>query len=308
MKKSEKSTSINTDLMKKNILAALLLILTLTSCNVGVKKDLISGLNISNNGLSVEDAYLTVDSKKVSSSVPYGSTVILTIIGADGFTLKDGKAYPDASITVKTKTGETVASLTGLFDELAATGLDAGEMKKGVTLSLVCQDPLKMNEEYLCEFELKDKNGKGTIKISNTLKMQLLDGTTYKSGGITAKGIFYSRNNETTSLNEAMLSPGDKLNAYFSGLKGFKEENGNVWIDAAVSLQDKSGATLLEFKDLFADYDSTGIASTDAMRLITLSINTGEAITAGKEYKAVFILKDKKGSASLSNELSFKTK
>ncbi|MFL5752302.1 MAG: hypothetical protein ACJ76F_02760 [Bacteroidia bacterium] len=282
--------------------------LLLTSCNVGVKKDLVSGLNISNDGLSLEDAYLSVNEKKIKDAVPYGSTVTLTVTGIDGFTQKSGKVFPDASILVKNKAGETVASLGGLFDEFASTGLDAAEVKKGLTLSLTCQSPIKMNEEYLCEFALKDRNGKGQIKVSNTLKMQAVEGTNYKPNGLTADGIFYSRNNETSSLNENTLSGGDELNAYFTGLKGFKEENGKVWIDASVSMQDPSGNSLIEVKDLFAAYDSTGIPVEDAAKLITLTLKTGDKVAAGKDYKAVFSLKDKKGSAALSNEFSFKVR
>jgi hypothetical protein len=279
-----------------------------SSCNVGVKKDLVSGLNISNDGLSVEEAYLSVDNKKIKDAVPYGSTVTLTVTGVEGLIQKNGKVFPDASILVKNKKGETVASLGGLFDEFASTGLDAADVKKGLTLSLTCQSPIKMNEEYLCEFELKDRNSKGQIKVSNTLKMQAVEGTNYKPNGLTADGIFYSRNNETSSLNENTLSAGDQLNAYFTGLKGFKEENGKVWIDASVSMQDLSGNPLIEVKDLFAAYDSTGIALEDAAKLITLTLKTGDKVNSGKDYKAIFSLKDKKGDAALSNEFNFKVR
>ena len=296
--------------MKKLILSiAVTTGLILSACNAGVKKDLLSGLNITNNGLSVEDAYLSVGDKKISgSSVPYGSTVILTITGADGFTLKNGKAFPDAGITVKNKAGETVANLGGLFDEYATSGLDPREVSKGVTLSLTCQFPIKMNEEYFCEFILKDKNSKGEIKISNTLKMEMIAGTNYKPNGLTTDGIFYSKNNDKTTLNENTISAGDELNAYFSGLKGFKEENGMVWPDAVIDLQDMSGNSLIKFPDLFAGYDSTGVAVSDAEKLITLTLQTGDKTTPGKEYKAIFTIKDKKGSASLSDEFSFKVR
>ncbi|HWY33147.1 MAG TPA: hypothetical protein VNX68_00790 [Nitrosopumilaceae archaeon] len=285
-------------------------VLVLSSCNVGVKKDLGTGLEIKNVDLSIGEAFLSVDGKKLTaSSVAYGSEVVATFTGLDGFTLKNGMAFLDASISVKDKAGKVVGDFKDLFKAYDSTGIKQSEVKEQITLSLTCLSPLKVGQEYVCEFQIKDKNGKGVVTATNTLKMQELVGTEYKENGLTVDGIYYTLNDNESALEENSITLGDMLKVHYSGLSGLKEENGMVWIDAGIKFTDEAGTIILEKKDLFADYDSTGIPAKDVKNSVYLDIKAdNEIVATGKQYKGYFYLKDKKGTAEVNNSFNFKVK
>ena len=149
--------------MKINYLLILTGILIFSSCNVGVKKDLLSGLKMSNNGLSYDEAYLIMDSTKLNSNeFPLGKVIYLYIGGVKGYTLKENKVYIGGSLVITDENGGIMLENKDLYAYYDETGISL-EDSQYLTLMLTVAEPIKAGNKYTWKSKIWDKNGKGTI-------------------------------------------------------------------------------------------------------------------------------------------------
>ncbi len=137
--------------------------LILNACNVGAKKDLLSGLKVTNSGLSYKEAFLYMDTVKLTTSeFPIGKDVVMEVDGTEGFVEKDGKVYLGASLDIFDKDGKKVMDNPDLFANYDAEGL-AKEQVAVLTLTLTVGSPLVSGSKYTWKSKIWDKNGKGVI-------------------------------------------------------------------------------------------------------------------------------------------------
>jgi hypothetical protein len=150
--------------MKINhLLIGLIAIFLISGCNVGVKKDLISGLKVANNGLALEDAYLSVNGQKTSASeFSLKTEVDFIATGVKGFIEKDSMAYIGASMTIIDKNNKEIMSYPDLFASYDSTGVNPADAEQ-VTVMLTVGNPMVVGETYLWKTRIWDKNGKGEI-------------------------------------------------------------------------------------------------------------------------------------------------
>ncbi len=154
--------------MKKNIVVLALLALILNACSVGTKSDLMSGLKISNNGLSYADGYLSMDKEKLNSNeFPTGKTVYLYLGGVDGFTVVEDKVYLGASIIITDETGNKVADVADLFEQETETGRAADQAKE-ISLNVTVGEMFEVGKKYVWKSKIWDKKGKGVIEAEST--------------------------------------------------------------------------------------------------------------------------------------------
>ena len=133
------------------------------ACTVGAKKDFLTGLKVTNNGLAFEQAYMAMDGKALQTDLlKIGEKVTLQLTGVKGFELIDGMAYPGASIDVLDKTGAKAMELKDLFSSYDKTGVKA-EDAQYLTTALTIGSPLLIGETYTFQSHFWDKNGKGVI-------------------------------------------------------------------------------------------------------------------------------------------------
>ncbi|HMQ61780.1 MAG TPA: hypothetical protein PKE06_13995 [Flavilitoribacter sp.] len=142
------------------------LALAVTGCQVGVNKDLTTGLSYSYKGLGAEEVFLSKDNQLFKSSdFPMGSQVVMHFSGVNGFKAVEGKVYPGLSIRVTDGSGAAVIDAPDLFTQYDAEGLDpeiAAELSGNITIG----DPMVSGGEYLWEVKVWDKKGDGTINAS----------------------------------------------------------------------------------------------------------------------------------------------
>lgn len=157
----------------KTIYSALLIIsvLILSACSVGVNKDLLSGLKVSNSGLSYKDAYLSKDNIKLNSSeFSMGDTIYLYMDGIEGYVEKEGNVQLGASLDVLDADGKKIMDNSDLFSEIGegVSKEDASVM----SLSLITGSPLVSGVKYTWKSRIWDKNGKGEInaEVEFTIK------------------------------------------------------------------------------------------------------------------------------------------
>jgi len=150
--------------MKTNYLVLFILgTFLFSACNVGVKKDLLSGLKVTNSGLSYKDAYLQIGDKKITSTeFKIGDEIVLYVDGVEGYTEKDGKVYIGASLDIIDPSGKKVMDNPDLFTGYDATGL-AKEQAAVITLKLTTGPPLVTGVKYVWKSKIWDKNSKSEI-------------------------------------------------------------------------------------------------------------------------------------------------
>lgn len=137
-------------------------ILLLCSCNFskGVKKDLSTGLSISYNGFTVEEAYLADgDGNRVSSNgITLGSKISVMASGVDYFEEKNGKVFPGCSILLTDKNKKEVLNLPDAFADMTG-GTTAAEARL-LRASVNTGDPMVVGETYHLHIRFYDKNNK----------------------------------------------------------------------------------------------------------------------------------------------------
>jgi hypothetical protein len=160
-------------IMKK--LFILIIIPFLAGCSAGVKKDLTTGLSISYNGFTVDDAYLSDgDGNKLGSNkITLGSKIMVVVTGVSNFKIKDGKAFPGCMVLLTDKAGNKVLSVDDVFARMAE-GIDP-EKAKELESVLTTGDPMKAGETYHLKtrfFDKQDTENKSEIVAEVDLVMQ----------------------------------------------------------------------------------------------------------------------------------------
>jgi hypothetical protein len=136
-----------------------LIALVWCSCefSAGTKKDLRTGLSVSNKGFSLEDSYLVGpdNTRKADNKVPLNSTVAIVVQGIDHYVLKDGKAFPGLMLTVTDKDGKPVIDEQDLLAEYNGVAeTDAAVLRGTVTVG----EPMRSGETYHVKMRVWDKN------------------------------------------------------------------------------------------------------------------------------------------------------
>lgn len=145
--------------MKKYLIPALAVLVIACNFSAGVKKDLVTGLYYTNNGLSVSEAYFVGpdNTPLKSNKVAVGTTVAVVIQGIENYELKDDKAFPGLSLTVTDDQGNAIMNNDDLFagGEGFSTA-DAGVLRGTITVG----DPMVSGKTYHLKLNVWDKNKK----------------------------------------------------------------------------------------------------------------------------------------------------
>jgi hypothetical protein len=150
--------------MKTNLLLLIITAFFLNACSVGVKKDLLTGLTVKNNGLSFEESYLMMDNvKMVTNEFPVGKVIYMYFDGVSGFLTKDGLVYLGASLVILDEKGNKIMDYADLFSEYDKDGV-APENTKALNVNLTIGDPMKEGGKYIWKSKIWDKNGEGAIE------------------------------------------------------------------------------------------------------------------------------------------------
>jgi hypothetical protein len=158
--------------MKKlNSVLYLFIIALIGACTVGVNKDLLTGLSYSYNGISVEDAYLSVDNVKLSSNeIEFGKTLNITLTGVDGLEPVNGRVKIGCKIEVTDADGNIILANEDLYAVYDEEGFDPEEASV-LNLTLTLGDPMEPGSEYNWKSHFWDKNGEGIIDTEIDIKI-----------------------------------------------------------------------------------------------------------------------------------------
>ena len=88
---------------------------------------------------------------------------------------------------------------------------------------------------------------------------------------------------------------------------GWTKINGKSFIGTSEKVTGSDGTVLLDAKDLFIEYDSTGLSAEDA-KVITISATVSSKIPGIDMYKVYFKIWDKKANGMITGKFKFRVR
>lgn len=155
-------------------LSPLLISMIICSCDhkvVGVKKDMTTGLVTSYKDIEPEKTLLMMNDEVINhTDIPIGEKFIVINDGVSGLVAKNGKVKVGCYLKIADKAGNMLLEEKDLFannDEFLPK--DARMLRCTVTTG----EPMKWEEKYLVTVSFRDKQGKG--RIDNTVTIKTID-------------------------------------------------------------------------------------------------------------------------------------
>ncbi|MFZ6013263.1 MAG: hypothetical protein ACOYXT_23170 [Bacteroidota bacterium] len=143
--------------MKKLIVLFAVSSVVFWSCNfsVGTKKDLATGLSVSNSGFSIQESFLVGpdDTPMKNNEVQLNSKVAIVIQGITNYVVENDKAFPGLMLSVTDKNGYAVVDEADLLSNDGYPASDAAILRGTVTVG----EPMKSGETYHIKMRIWDK-------------------------------------------------------------------------------------------------------------------------------------------------------
>jgi hypothetical protein len=261
------------------------------------------GLAVNTSGVTVAEYMYTENMRTTKEPiVKYGNQLSIRMLKISGFKAVNGKVQLLVDLKIKSKKGEILLQNPDVFkSDNEKGGLAEDKITSSLDLLITFASPLKLNEEYIAEFSVKDKNGAGRITGAFPFSAQLPPFITYVENGMQSDGpVLYTTPGNKRVTTQKLDNP-EKLFAVFNNVKGFKAENGKVFPDARVTVKDEAGRIILEFPDLFAKENASGgVNEKEFNERLTLNFYFKEAPEPGQKYTCIFYVGDKKSKNSMT--------
>ncbi len=163
--------------MKKVIfIFSAVLALTLIGCEAdfskGINKDYKTGISVTNDGLSFDEYYLSVNGERLENNeVKLGEKVYLNFTGVDGFEEVNGAVFPGAAMQVTDRDGNQVLQEVDLFADYNTKGVDVADAEN-LSVSLIVGDPMVAGETYNWKVKFWDKKEAGEIRADLDIEVK----------------------------------------------------------------------------------------------------------------------------------------
>jgi|GEM_PF-2090655 len=260
-----------------------------------------SGIKLVTNGFETSAHYLSLGDGKVSTKEFTPETKLYYILeGVTGFIVKDGKAFPGASMTVSDKEKNEVLNIKDLFEEYV-DGIDPAAIAKELELILTLGDAMKEGSEYDWHVRVWDKNGKAEMMADIPIKVVApkdMIGIKTTMNGLSCPRIYILSNGP---LLTNKVKEGQKLDFVFNGMEGYQvQDDSTATVGASVIVRNKAGENVMEYADIFKDYGP--VSATDA-KVIKADLTIGKPILPGQTYTWIVRIFDKSNNKSLESSV-----
>ena len=281
-------------MIKINIIGGLVALLATVSCNfnASINKDFMTGITTSGNGISAENVSVNDGEKGLKTrSFKYGQKIYTNFENLEGFEIENGKYYPDMSVWIISKKGDTIMNYADLYK-----GKPVDASVNSLDGSVVLARPVVSNMEYTISYHISDTKGNGSF--SSKMDFMVVPDESIK---VTKNGLdfdeVYIMNAETGEvITDNKVKSNQKIYLYFQGLYGYSETGNEAELGLRVKVTDAAGKTIIEEADIFdkhyfnATELQSGIAS-------TLVISPG---LVDNPWKWQVVLWDKNSDAKLN--------
>ena len=282
----------------KSLFYILFVAIMISGCNFSksVKKDLVSGLTTTGDGISCDDVYLTVNNERTSgNSFSYGDMVYLVFNDIKGFNAENGHVFPLMKIVITNPPGDTLLFAGDLYSEYTE-GMNYSPLE--LTADVTVASPIKSGGEYLLQVLISDRKGPGIFTSKLKFTVEGNENIIVEPYNVTYNEVYlYSQGNEKV-INDGRIGFDDNIYIMAEGVNGFMVENGLVFPGLTLKATDSEGDVILDYPDLFTEYGTTGVDISD----FSSRVSSHFRIT-GTEFKnplhCEMLIWDKKSDAKL---------
>lgn len=288
----------------KTKISVFLLALTLGACNFSksVKVDLLTGLTASGDLISCDDVYLTVNDQKVNSNTfTYGSEFYLNFNKIDGFKRENERVFPGMDLFVTNPAGDTLLLSKDLYKNYP-DGINLSELLLQAKITVAT--PIHSNGDYDLTVKIWDKKDKGTYTAKLSFKVAPNEKLVVTPTNVSFKEIYLFSDDSKKVITDNKVKLNEKIYLLFEGLSGFKEVDGKVYPGLSIKASDEIGELLINYEDLFAEYNETGVSTADFMSQISASLVFSSLEVKNPIHCTVEVW-DKKSESKISTSADF---
>lgn len=284
--------------MKKTVYFVLVVLLA-TSCQFSksVKKDFITGLVSSGDGLTCKEVYLTVNNEKTSrTTFTYGETAYLIFSDISGFTTENGNVFPCMKILVTDTKGDTMLFADNLYGEYT-DGMSFSPLE--LTADLTIGSPIRSDNEYIMKVDITDRKGSGKYNSSFNFRVESNTKLKTEPEGVTFNEAYVFSQASGKVIFNGKINADDEVYLIVEGLKGFREENQLVFPGLSLKITDSANNVILDNENLLSEYTISGVDASE----LTARVSSHFKIT-GSDFKnpmnCRMIIWDNKSKARLT--------
>jgi len=224
-------------------------------------KDLISGLTTAGKDLSCNDVYIAVDNDETKrNSFTYGETFVIYFNNITGFAVENGNVFPGMEIIIREKEGDTLMRADDPYEGYTE-GMNYSPLQLSADLTVAA--PLRSKGKYTMIVNISDKKGDGTFKTSFDFDVIENENIKVKPSDVTCDEVYLFSQGKNKIITDNKIDFEDNIYVIIEGLKGFREENGSVFPGLEMKAVDARNNLVLDYDDLFNEYNETGIAVSD---------------------------------------------
>jgi len=136
-------------------------------------------------------------------------------------------------------------------------------------------------------------------------KTDLFTGLKVSYKGLSVEESYLAVNQEKLKNNEVDM--GAKVFLYLREVQGFVEKEGRVYPGASMTVTGPGGEMVIDKKDLYAQFDGTGVSPTDA-KYLSVALLVGDPMEGGKTYVWKTRIWDKNGKGQITTDVKIKIK
>jgi len=130
-------------------------------------------------------------------------------------------------------------------------------------------------------------------------KKEVKKGLEVKNNGLTFTEAYLTLDGNKTTASEFSMNA--EIKYAVKGIQGYIEKDSLVYLGASLTVVDMDGKEVLNYPDLFSEYDATGV-SPDQAKDVTLFLTIGSPMLTGEDYIWKTRIWDKNGKGEITSE------
>jgi len=191
--------------------------------------------------------------------------------------------------------GDTVLNADDLYSDYT-DGINLSPLL--LTSDITVAAPIKSNGEYILNVRIWDKKGDGHFSARLNFKVKPNDQLLIEPSNVTYNEIYLYSEERECVITDNKIRFNEHSYIIFEGLNGFKEKDGLVYPGLSLKGTDNTGAVILDYEDMFAEYGEKGLNVIDFNTHVSSNF-----ILTGTEFKnplhCVWTIWDKNSSSRL---------
>ncbi|WP_430412430.1 hypothetical protein [Kordia sp.] len=181
----------------------------------------------------------------------YGEKITLFYDNMTGFELQDSLAYPDMSIFVLNKKGDTMLNQKDL---LKYTTKGYTEKTLNLTSNLTFAKPMLPKNSYVMNIHIRDKHSDGYYNLKKNFKIIENPLLKTETDGLTYDILYLYSQKRDVALIDNKIKADENIYILIENLEGYEiDENGTVDLKASISLVTADGTVINKKDNLFPD-------------------------------------------------------